>query len=78
MTTVADLIDSLQSMNPNAEVRLATQPRYPLEYRIDDVVEVASGDDEDEPGHSAEGVVYLAEGGQVGYLPKAVKDELGW
>lgn len=32
--TVRDLIEQLEEMNPEAEVRFAFQPRYPLEYRI--------------------------------------------
>lgn len=51
---VADLIRTLQDMDPEAEVRIATQPTYPLTHAIGDVVEY-------------EGAIYLAEGGDGQY-----------
>ncbi len=51
---VADLIRTLEDMDPEAEVRLAVQPSYPMTYSIGDVVEY-------------EGSVYLAEGGDGRY-----------
>lgn len=44
--TVEELIEQLSDMNPNAEVRLAIQPRYPFEYEIQD--EVVETEDEAE------------------------------
>lgn len=32
--TVAQMIERLQEMDPEAEVRLATQPSWPLEYHV--------------------------------------------
>ena len=32
--TVSDLIDQLQQFDPNAEVRLATRPSWPLEWSL--------------------------------------------
>jgi len=63
--TVGELVEILQGMNTDAEVRLATQPSWPFEYDVSEV-----GETED--------VVYLAEGEQVGYLPAAVSAGLGW
>ena len=66
MMTVAELIEQLEALDPEAEVRLASQPTYPMEYSLDEfVVEV-------------DGRVYLAEAGQVGYLPDGVRAGLGW
>jgi hypothetical protein len=52
--TVYELMRTLSDMDPDAEVRIATQPNYPLTHSIGDVVEY-------------EGAVYLAEGGDGQY-----------
>ena len=59
---VHQLIELLSQMNPGDEVRIATQPTYPLQFTVANVVE---GDAVvDEYGESAlpEGIVYLATG----------------
>ncbi len=70
--TVTDLIQQLEACDPDAEVRLASQPAWPFEYAID-------------PTHAAEevelddtSVVYLGEFAQLGYLPEVVRHQLGW
>lgn len=68
--TVGELIASLQDYPEDAPVRLAQQPAWPFEYRIG---EPASAEVEDERE-----VIYLPEAGQIGYLPGAARDELGW
>lgn len=68
--TVLELIEELGFLNPDAEVRLATQPSWPLEHNIRGIVEV---EDEEERL-----VVYLGEGRQIGYLPGEAADALGW
>lgn len=70
--TVGELIDILEDLPEDAEVRLAMQPSYPFEYSISDLVTVAPMHDGD-PGR-----VYLAEGRQLNYLPGDARDELGW
>jgi hypothetical protein len=67
--TVQDLIDSLEGMDPEAEVRFASQPNYPFEYSIYGVIETEI---------EGETIVYLEEGNQIGYLPKEAKEDLGW
>ena len=77
---VAELIALLEDMPEDAEVRLAQQPSWPFEYSIGGVVMVgpdAGTEDEDEDAPE-ENVVYIAESGQLGYLPGAVSRELGW
>ena len=69
--TVADLIEFLEDCNPDAEVRLAMQPRWPFEYSIDGFSLMESETD-DGP------VVYLPEGQQLNYLPGNVQEDLGW
>ena len=70
--TVAELIQELEYMDPNTEVRFASQPNWPFEYGIRSVTpEVATKT-------SIDPVVYLEEGRQIGYLPSEAKDELGW
>lgn len=72
--TVSQLIEELEDLDPDAEVRLATQPVWPFEWHLS-----AS-----EPGPAMQvilddqPVVYLVEGEQLGYLPDAVCRELGW
>lgn len=79
--TIEELIAALQEMiedgvEPETEVRLAMQPSYPFEYSVRqrDVIFVEDATVLDR----SPGVVYLAEGKQVGYLPGEVRDELGW
>ena len=73
--TVADLIEELKCMPEDAEVRFASQPNWPFEYNINDVISVEI---ENRRTGEEEEVVYLAEGRQLGYLPSEAKDELGW
>lgn len=70
--TVGELLNILEDLPEDAEVRLAMQPSYPFEYSIGDVVTVAPEYDND-PGR-----VYLAEGRQLNYLPGDARAELGW
>ena len=73
--TVQDLIFELQEMNPDAEVRFASQPSWPFENDIDSVVIVEV--ENRRTGEAVE-IVYLEEGRQIGYLPGEAKEELGW
>ena len=73
--TVQDLIFELQEMNPDAEVRFASQPSWPFENDIDSVVSVEV--ENRRTGEAVE-IVYLEEGRQIGYLPGEAKEELGW
>ena len=73
--TVADLMYELEQLNPDAQVRFASQPSWPFEYSIYNVVQVEI---EDRSTGDVVETVYLEEGRQIGYLPKEAKDELGW
>ena len=68
--TIAELIERLEDLREqvgdDCEVRLATQPNYPLEYAIGEVATPAPG------------VVYIGEEQCVGYLPSAAAEALGW
>lgn len=66
--TVRDLIEQLEEMNLDAEVRFASQPNYPLEYRIRE--EIIQTPDESK--------VYLAQSEQIGYLNSEVTELLDW
>lgn len=70
--TVAELIQELEYMPGEAEVRFASQPNWPFEYSIRRVAEVIENDGSDDS------TVYLEEGRQIGYLPGPAKEELGW
>jgi tRNA U34 5-methylaminomethyl-2-thiouridine-forming methyltransferase MnmC len=71
MLTVADLKEQLADMPEDAEVRLAFQPNYPLEYSTQKkAVEVVTKD--------GIHIVYIAEKMQIGYLDADAAAELGW
>ncbi len=62
-------------------MRFAHQPRWAFEYSISDVVEVELDRDDNGEYHNGRGVpevVYIAEGTQLGYLPGAASEVLGW
>ena len=65
----------LEQLNPDAQVRFASQPSWPFEYSIYSIVQVEI---EDRSTGDVVETVYLEEGRQIGYLPKEAKDELGW
>lgn len=65
--TVQDLIDFLEGCDPEAEVRIAFQPSYPMKYEVEDVAEVR---------YSDEAAVYIASGNQLGYLSSKARAEL--
>ena len=71
--TVGELVARLQAYHPDAEVRLQTQPNYPLEHAISGVtsrtaIEVAIGALDEQPEETdASEVVYLTEGRHIGY-----------
>jgi len=77
--TIKELIESLESamedVGEDCEVRLAFQPNYPLEYSVGPV-EVAWGEDEEADNDGT--VVYIGEGGQLGYLSSLASQWLGW
>lgn len=83
--TVRDLIRQLEDFEPDTEVRLAFQPRWPFEHSIGSVVSVDLTDEDadyDEEvsdyENTGEQIVYIGEGRQIGYLPGQASSELGW
>ncbi|MEU8936073.1 hypothetical protein AB0D30_40065 [Streptomyces sp. NPDC048409] len=72
--TVGDLIGLLSACDPNAPVRQAMNPFFPMAHRLDQVLQSV-----DETGRT---VVYLAEGrdanAQLGHLPPEVAIALTW
>lgn len=70
--TVEELIELLSDLPPETEVRLASQPSWPMEWAVSTVIQPDYDDDNGAP------VVYLAEGAHVGYLPRAIASQLGW
>jgi hypothetical protein len=67
--TVRDILNRLDGLDPETEVRFAFQPNWPLEYSIDDIVGVNIDGQE---------VVYLGQGEQIGYLQEEVVKALSW
>ncbi|WP_250865570.1 hypothetical protein [Caballeronia sp. INSB1] len=67
--TVGELLDLLEGVSPDTEIRLAHQPRYPFEYTIGEVAEVETRDGT---------VIYIGEGEQLGYPSGKGSCELGW
>ncbi|MEU2453919.1 hypothetical protein ABZ605_28050 [Streptomyces sp. NPDC012765] len=64
--TVANLIAKLAKLDPEAPVRLATQPTYPFEHAIGAVEQDALG------------TCWIAEGEQLDYLGGEARHALGW
>ena len=88
---VRDLIAALQDMPEDAEVRLATQPNYPIAYTIAGVVppEALAAEEECEAhgrhfcdeDECLDPVVWITEGGQPvdsPYAPRSVFDAVAW
>ena len=71
--TVEELIERLAEFNPEAEVRIASQPSWPMEYELSEVAP-----DSDIARPSLCPIVYLAEGRQIGYLPQEAAVTVGW
>ena len=90
--TIQELIEQLTQLaeeyGDEVEVRLATQPSWPFEYSIGNVIAVQSGMTKEEIAiaeaairdekDSTKLVVYIGEGTQLGYLSGNVSRELGW
>lgn len=72
INTVGDLIEALESYDPDTPVRWAHQSGYPFEYTIGQIVHTPDDDRDDDP------VVWLGEGHQVGYLSAHANTALGW
>lgn len=66
--TVKELIEQLSDMNPSAEIRLAIQPNYPLEFDVQD--EIVQTEDESK--------VFIGESRQIGYLEEEPRELLNW
>lgn len=75
MMTVGEIVDILRRYPSDMEVRIASQPSWPFEYEIADIVSVES--DNDGQGYGPE-IVYIGEGRQIDYLSDTAATELGW
>ncbi|MDT0407779.1 MULTISPECIES: hypothetical protein [Streptomyces] len=64
--TVDDLIAALQQVPGYLRVRLAIQPDFPFAHTLHPSIVVS------------EGIAYIAEAGQDGYLPPAATRALAW
>lgn len=89
--TIGQLKQILEDLPDDAEVRIAHQPNYPFELSVGNCVYVEKeepeevSDDEDEEDcdlveidEDCPGVLYIAEGHQLGYLSKQAENEIGW
>lgn len=70
--TVEELMDILEDLDPETEVRVAFQPSWPFEYSLGPETAIIE-ETEDEPG-----ILYLESNTQIGYLPGEVAREIGW
>lgn len=69
--TVADLLAALEGLPEDLEVRVAAQPRWPMEHRLGRPVVVGHPG----PAGTPE-AVYLALGEQLGYLDLDLAEEV--
>lgn len=79
--TVADLINSLAAFDPTTPVRLALNPEWPFEHYVGPVtatpdITPTSGPHDSPAPAEAPGVVWIGDGGQIGYLPPEAWVEL--
>jgi hypothetical protein len=68
MMTVGELIEILEIVSPDAQMRLAHQPGWAFEFSIGPVAQVR--------GHDSP-IVYIGQGNQLGYLNEEATRELG-
>lgn len=78
IATVGDLLATLDRYDPATPIRVATQPRYPMEYVLGRVVCTPDDAEGDGTAPTDPPVVWLGVGAQVGYLPETATDSLGW
>ncbi|WP_406162246.1 hypothetical protein OG298_37180 [Streptomyces sp. NBC_01005] len=64
--TVGHLLRQLQELDPNLPIRLAVTPDFPSTHYVGAEVVVRDG------------TAFIADDGQEGYLPAAVRDALAW
>ncbi len=64
--TIRDLLAQLQNLDPDLRVRLAVNPDWPFAHYVGTDVVIHDG------------IAYIGEDGQDGYLPPDVRDELAW
>lgn len=57
--------EAIEELGKDAEVRIASQPRWPFENSVGGCAIV-------------EGKLFLAEGSQIGYLSGEAREALGW
>jgi len=79
--TVRELIELLEQYDGAREVRLATQPNYPLAATVGGVAGEDEVDEEDDDGRRVvrddkepDGPVFILEGSQLGYASKSLWD----
>ncbi|MEU0723123.1 hypothetical protein [Streptomyces sp. NPDC006140] len=65
---VGQLVHQLQTFDPDLPVCLAINPDWAYAHRIGRIVEITG----------SSGAVYIAENGQEGVLPPAVRNQLDW
>ncbi|WP_328509584.1 hypothetical protein OG981_19060 [Streptomyces mirabilis] len=64
--TVSHLLRQLQNLDPNLPIRLAVNPDWPFTHYLGTDVVVRDG------------VAFIADDGQEGYLSPAVRGALAW
>ncbi|MFJ5938581.1 hypothetical protein [Streptomyces sp. NPDC093071] len=64
--TVGHLLRQFQDLDPRLPVRLAVNPDFPFAHYVGAEVVVRDG------------MVFIAEDGQEGYLPARARDALAW
>ena len=67
----------LRDYDPDTPIRLATQPGWRFEYTLGRVT-LTPNDAETDGTEPTSDPVWIAEGGQVGYLPPITRNALGW
>ena len=69
--TAGELIERLSEYDEDTPVHMVIQPSYPLESHIEGVKSREEmGDELGDPLKDGENIIYITEGGQIGYGDK--------
>jgi hypothetical protein len=78
LATVGEMIAALSAYDPTTPLAVAVQPGYPMEHHLARVVCTPDDSEGDGTPPAEPPVVWLGVGEQLGHLPAAAADALGW
>jgi len=76
--SLIEILSEVKEKHGDIEVRIAHQPRWAFEYSVSSQCGVSKNEDRYKDRGGDETVFYLAEGTQIGYLPRTASLAVGW